>query len=50
MSDTIDLLEAGTVFVTTANNAPLIRPSTIRLWRINSFGTPIEVTKESNND
>lgn len=49
MSNTIDMLEAGAVFVTTANNATAIRPATVRLWRIDFYGAPEEITKENNN-
>ncbi len=50
MSGTIDLFEVGTVFATTVNDATLAPTATVRLWRINSFGTPVEITKEKTND
>ena len=50
MSDTIDLFGAETVFATIANDAAWNAPATVRLWRINRFGTPVEITKGKTND
>lgn len=47
MSDLLDLFKTGETFATTEGMTTWDKLPTLRLWRINDDGTPIEITKEN---
>ena len=49
MSSLLDMFETGETFATTTRAATIGKPPKIRLWRIDIYGAPEEITKESNN-
>ena len=49
VSSLLDMFEPGETFATTTEAATIGKPPKIRLWRIDIYGAPEEITKESNN-
>ena len=48
MSSLLDMFETGETFATTTESTTIGKPPKIRLWRINIYGAPEEITKENN--
>lgn len=47
MSSLLDMFEPGETFATTTGITTLDKPPKIRIWRINIYGRPEEITKEN---
>ena len=47
MSSLLDMFETGETFATTTGVTTGDKPPKIRLWRIDIYGAPEEITKEN---